>query len=72
MEVKLDDMSLKAKLPIWVFILVAGIGITIIFLLLQYRDAVFDEIKLQSIENAYWTKIIPRKDELSGWKTYRN
>jgi hypothetical protein len=65
-------MSLKAKLPIWVFITVAAIGIAVIILLLQYRDSVFGEIKLQSLENAYWTKIIPQKDELSGWKTYRN
>jgi len=72
MEVKLDKMSLKAKLPIWVFILVAGIGIAMIFLLLQYRDSIFDEMKLQSIEDAYWTKIIPQKDTLAGWKTYRN
>jgi len=72
MGVKLDNMSLKAKLPIWVFILVASIGIAMIFLLLQYRDSILDEMKLQSLEDAYWTNKIPQKNELSGWKTYRN
>jgi hypothetical protein len=63
-------MSLKLKLPIWVFIAVTTIGVAAIILLIQYKSSVFDEMKLQSIEDAYWTKMIPQK--VAGWKTYRN
>jgi len=65
-------MFLKAKLPIWVFIAITAIGVAVIILLIQYKSSVLDEIKLQSIENAYWTKTIPQKDTLAGWKTYTN
>jgi len=57
-------MSLKAKLPIWVFITITAVGIAVIILLIQYKSSVFGEIKLQSIENAYWTKTIPHKNVL--------
>jgi len=65
-------MFLKAKLPIWVFITVAAIGVAVIILLIQYRSSVLDEMKLQILEDAYWIKTIPKKDEFKDWKTYRN
>lgn len=65
-------MSLKAKLPTWAFILVAAIGLAVSVLLYQYGISVLGEIRNLSIENAHWTKIIPKIDQLADWKTYRN
>ena len=65
-------MSLKIRLPIWVFILVTAIGIAVIILLFQYGSLVLNEMRLQSLEDAYRTKTIPQKEKLSDWKTYRD
>ncbi|MFZ5559843.1 MAG: hypothetical protein ACOZAL_03555 [Patescibacteria group bacterium] len=65
-------MFLKAKLPIWVFVLIAAIGLATSFLLVNYSISVLSELGLQSLENVYWTKNIPKTNELTNWKTYRN
>jgi hypothetical protein len=65
-------MSLKAKLPIWVFISVAGIGIATILLITQYSVSALKEIHLQSIESTYYSKNILKTNQLSEWKTYHN
>lgn len=65
-------MSLKAKLPIWVFITVAGIGVATILLITQYSVSTLNEIRLRSIENAYYSKNILKTNQLADWKTYQN